>query len=418
MDPQKDSLRVVGIVAIVAVLGVGIYWMAHKNPLENTGRVIDTSKTMTTTTKSNVPRATIAVDPEDTAPGIGVKRAWHQIGSDLNAAATGMFENSTYLYVGGDFTQAGNVTSNYIARYKKSDQTWGALPSFPEYGGGLSPAVMQIYNGYLFASGYNSFAKLSLNPLGSSWASIPVTEQYGSNTNIRSMEVFLDKLFVGGNSTATIGNSNVPVHTIAKWDNINWSDAGYPVYGEMTTDFQLSNSQLQTMVDPGNQGYYSSTDGSTWTNNIFDPNGQNATDITVYNGTPYRLQHVESNYTDVYFQKYDSNSNSWSTIMQIPMTSSMGEDVRGHNLVADDNNVYIANVSSDGTPVVVKWKGTGTTLYLLGKELQGTANPSGRLFTDMLAPNNNHLYVSGYFTKSVNGTVDTKYLADWAKTGI
>jgi hypothetical protein len=145
----------------------------------------------------------------------------------VNALA--VFDDGTgpALHVGGDFTTAGDVPANRIAKW--DGRQWSSLGSgiggdtFPSVEGltvfddGTGPA---LYAGGDFTSAgdvaVNSIAKWD----GAQWSSLGS----GMNDSVFALMVFDDgtgpALYAGGNFTTA---GDVPANRIAKWDGAQWS---------------------------------------------------------------------------------------------------------------------------------------------------------------------------------------------------
>ncbi len=129
------------------------------------------------------------------------------------------------LYVGGQFTIAGDVQVNNIAKWNGS--TWSALGSGL---GGTLPSVLAlvVHNGTLIAGGHfttaggasaNSIARWN----GSTWSAL----SSGLDNDVNALTVYSGALFVGGIFTTAGG---IPASRIAKWDGA-WSALGNGVSG-------------------------------------------------------------------------------------------------------------------------------------------------------------------------------------------
>jgi hypothetical protein len=137
--------------------------------------------------------------------------------------------SGTNLYAGGEFTNAGGVSANYIAKWDGS--AWSAL------GSGMNDVLALVVSGAdLYAGGgftnaggvpANSIAKWD----GSAWSAL------GSWTNVDvafyALAVSGSDLYVGGNFTTVSG---VPANYIAKWDGSAWSALGSGIGGSPDYD--------------------------------------------------------------------------------------------------------------------------------------------------------------------------------------
>ncbi len=144
----------------------------------------------------------------------------------VNALAVFDDGSGEALYVGGDFTQAGDVTASRIARWDGT--TWSAL------GGGLDSVVNALavfddgsgealYAGGPFATAGGVAANHIARWNGASWSALGS----GVNGNVFALEVFDggggDVLYAGGSFTSAGG---VSAGQIAKWNGTSWSALG------------------------------------------------------------------------------------------------------------------------------------------------------------------------------------------------
>ena len=122
------------------------------------------------------------------------------------------------LVAGGNFTQAGGVAANYIARWNGS--SWAPL------GSGLTASVGALanYNGELVAAG--GFSSVNGSPFnriarwnGIQWSALGT----GVDGDIRGMAVFQGELVVGGLFQSAGGQSAV---NIARWNGAIWAELG------------------------------------------------------------------------------------------------------------------------------------------------------------------------------------------------
>ena len=199
---------------------------------------------------------------------------WVPLGGGLTAGvglltdAKALEDDGTYLYAGGNFTQAGTVAANNIARWNGS--TWSAM------GSGFSGQVLALCSvgGTLYAGGAITNASLSITNLarwnGSSWSAVGA----GPNGTVESLVTDGTNLYVGGLFTNING---IAANRIAMWDGANWHALGtgiqgfglYPytlgVYG-MAFDSQGRLFVAGTFNQAGNVGasHVAGWDGTNW----------------------------------------------------------------------------------------------------------------------------------------------------------
>ncbi|MEI7979611.1 MAG: T9SS type A sorting domain-containing protein [Bacteroidota bacterium] len=192
--------------------------------------------------------------------------AWSALGSGITGSNTGsnsqvksMAVYNGELYVGGDFTTAGGVSANYIAKWNGT--TWSAVGS----GTNNWVSSMAVYNGVLYVGGNFSAGGVNTSDIvkwnGTAWSAV------GSLTQgeVRSMVVYNGELYVGG-FIYTAGG--VSVNHIAKWNDTTWSTVG-----------SGTNNYVNSMV-VYNGGLYV---GGTFTT----AGGMSANRIAKWNGTAW-----------------------------------------------------------------------------------------------------------------------------------
>ncbi len=152
--------------------------------------------------------------------------AWAALGPGLTAPpfAGQVFAltlNGAELYAGGDFTAAGGVTVNRVARWDGS--AWTAL------GTGASATVyaLAFYNGELVAGGgFTTIGGVSASRLarwnGSAWAALGsgLGANLSDSLKVRALAVRGGNLAAGG-SFVTAGG--VTVNNIAEWNGTSWA---------------------------------------------------------------------------------------------------------------------------------------------------------------------------------------------------
>src|SRR6266568_2956678 len=190
---------------------------------------------------------------------------WSALGSGMGGGlpSTYVFAlavSGTDLYAAGNFTNAGGSAANNIAKWDGSN--WSALGS--GFNGGA--AVLALSGSDLYAGG--SFTNAGGNTAnhiakwnGSSWSTLGS----GMNDVVRVLAVSGSDLYAGGNFTNAGGSAAT---NIAKWDGSSWSALGSGMDG----DYPYVRALAVSGGDLYAGGYFTTAGGSA-ANSIAKWNG-------------------------------------------------------------------------------------------------------------------------------------------------
>jgi trimeric autotransporter adhesin len=199
--------------------------------------------------------------------------SWSALGAGMTGGTYGgyVFALTTLpngdLVAGGDFTTAGGVPVNYIARWDGG--SWSAL------GSGMNNDVADLItlpNGNLIACGaFTNAGGVSANRIalwnGSLWSALGA----GMNYEVWALAALPNGDLIAGGEFTNAGG--VPVNSIARWDGSSWSAMGSGMtggtYGDVLCLTTLPNGDLVAGGDftaaggvPAN--YIARWDGSSW----------------------------------------------------------------------------------------------------------------------------------------------------------
>lgn len=165
--------------------------------------------------------------------------SWSALGSGLDANfsplvnALAVYDDGSgpSLYAGGNFTQAGGSSANFVARWDGSSWsavgsgTSGTVNSLTVYDDGTGPA---LYAGGFFSGAGGNSANRIARWDGSSWSALGSGMSGGTLTRVFSLAVFDDgsgspALYAGGDFTQAGGSQ---ANNIARWDGSSWSPLG------------------------------------------------------------------------------------------------------------------------------------------------------------------------------------------------
>ena len=284
----------------------------------------------------------------------GLNRVYTSFVPGLDNTCYAIVSSGTDLYVGGDFTTAGGISANRIAKYNTVTGVWSALGSGLDLPGSSCRAIAvsgsNVYVGGDFASAggvsVNNIAKWD----GSSWSALAS----GVSNVCLSLAISGTDLYAGGvfgNASGVSGTSK-----IAKWDGSSWSALGTGL-----------NDQCVTLAVSGSNLYA----GGAFTL----ANGNTANKIAVWNGT------------------------TWSTL-----GDGFDNQCRSIGFIGSDLYACGFFTNSGSTPInqVAKWNGTAWSA--LGAGIDG-GNPY------VLTTLGTDLYVGGFITSA--GGVSVNNIAKW-----
>lgn len=214
-----------------------------------------------------------------TAGGVTVNRIakwngtnWTALGSGMNGNVRDLAVFNNELYAVGLFTTAGGVTVNRIAKWNGT--TWSAL------GLGLNNSgyVLHAFGNALYVGGtFTTAGGITVNSIAK-WTGAWSALGSGTNSTVYAINDFGNNLIVGGSFT-TIGG--VPVGRVGRWDGNNWFAMGSGFSNGLIYDFLVKDSVLYA------GGTFTSS-GSTTTNRLATWTGSNWTQFGGgANGTVY-----------------------------------------------------------------------------------------------------------------------------------
>lgn len=188
------------------------------------------------TTAGAIPAANIACWNGSTWSELGLGTAGN-FGLVRALAAFPTDPTGARLYAGGDFTSAGGVTLNYIARW--NGKTWSALDSTVGTSGGVfalqpfddgsGPAL--FVGGAFFSAGTAPMSNTSkiARWSGTAWSSLGT----GLNADVHALAIWdsdgpgptTPVLAAGGAFTSTVGGGTV-MNRVGTWNGVAWSPLG------------------------------------------------------------------------------------------------------------------------------------------------------------------------------------------------
>ncbi len=291
--------------------------------------------------------------------------SWSALGTGTNDTvyATATAPDGT-LYAGGNFTSAGGVSANRIAKWNGT--AWSAL------GTGMGDQVVDVLatapDGTLYAGGsFTTAGGVSANYIakwnGTTWSALGT----GMNSSVVALAVAPDgTLYAGGNFTTAGG---VSANRIAKWNGTTWSALGTG----------MNNFVMALAV---------AADGTLYAGGRFSlAGGIGARRIAKWNGT------------------------TWAPVCQSSRCGTANEGLSGdvNSLAVSGSTVYAGGefLQADVSTVnrIAMWNGTNWSAL-------GTGMGAG-VRSLAVAPDGT-LYAGGHFTTA--GGVSANYIAKWNGT--
>jgi hypothetical protein len=292
------------------------------------------------------------------------------VNGQVNAA---VIDASGNLYIGGEFTIAGNVFANNIAEWNGTN--WSALGSGLV---GSSAYVMPVnalavsggtlYAGGGFTNAGGKAANYIAQWMGSNWSPLGSgMSGFAGYQGVYSLAVVSNALYAGGDFTRA-GSS--PANYIAKWDGIGWSALGSGTYGSV---YALA-----------------------WS-------GQ-----TLYAGGDFTS--VGGNYSAVGIAQW--NGSSWSALGSGLSVVGYGVGGSASALAVSDGMLYVGGYFTAAGGIlatnIAEWDGTNWSALGLG--ISGAGEGYGP-YVSALAVSGNTLYMGGNFTTA--GGNPANGIAQW-----
>ncbi|MCA9118456.1 MAG: WD40 repeat domain-containing protein, partial [Planctomycetaceae bacterium] len=169
----------------------------------------------------------------------GSTSSWHPLGNGMGGEYPYVYALAVgpdgSLYAGGTFTTAGGIAANYIARWDTATSSWHPLGN--GMGGGYGyPYVYALAigpDGSLYAGGgFTTAGEVTANYIARWDGSTSSWHPLGSGMNGWVLALAFgpdDSVYAGGDFYAAGG---VWANNIARWDGTQWHDVGGGLSGE------------------------------------------------------------------------------------------------------------------------------------------------------------------------------------------
>ncbi len=303
------------------------------------------------------------------------------------------------IYVGGQFTTAGGVTVNNIAKWDGT--SWSALGTGTD--GVVRTIAVRANNLYVGGTFVNAGGNVVNNIAmwnGTNWSGYGTGTNGTVNTIIKQGDYFL---YIGGEFTDVNG---VSANHVAQWDGTNWSAMGTGLDNTANT---LCLYNTDVLVG----GIFANADGNT-ANNLAIWNGANWSEFNGgTNAGVYSLRYTNSAIIvggdfSVVGATPANNIAMWNNASWVAISN--GVDSTVYSITGNTGELYITGTFSnaDGNPAnkIAMWD--GSSWNPLGDGL----NNDGYIVYEY----NNDIFVGGQFTTA--GLNQSNYFGRWASAPV
>lgn len=198
---------------------------------------------------------------------------WSPVLNGISGSVRSLCTYNGELYAAGSFATAGNTAANDIARWNGT--TWKNVGYLESY----SIKTLAVYDDELYAAGFFSFPNFPDGVAiakwnGNNWTPVGPEVSYYS-PSIECMEVYNGELYIAGAYYLIGGGGVAEYFRVSKWDGYNWSDvvtipASYTLDGALGGIFSMKTYNGELYV----AGQFSGID-TIWASQIARWNGNN-----------------------------------------------------------------------------------------------------------------------------------------------
>jgi trimeric autotransporter adhesin len=327
---------------------------------------------------------------------------WFPLGSGTSGEVMALTEYNNELIVGGNFTTAGGINVNRLAKWNGTN--WSAFgTAYP----GIYVTNLLKFGNDLIVSGCTAFNNDYIQKWnGSSWSILGGSNGYCGNCLI----VYNNQLIAGGVKVTQGGDT---VNYIVRWNGTNWLPLGSGVNGNNTFP------QVKAMVVYNNElivgGHFNTAGGvnaqciAKWNGTSWSALGTgikyNVYSLIVYNNQLIAGGDFDTAGGVVAHKTARWNGTSWSSLGSgmtgsIPMVRAF--IILNNELIAGGTFSSAGEVSASN---IAKWNGTNWSALSSG--ISGNSFPN----VEALALFNNNLFAGGLFYGA--GTYLANNIAKW-----
>ena len=338
---------------------------------------------------------------------------WSALGSGVDGTVLAIAASGSEVYVGGLFTEAGGVSASRIAKWNSSTNTWSALGngvSGPA-GANIDVSAIAISGNQVYAGGFfNTAGGVSANKIAKWNSSTNAWSALGSGVQagfVLSVAVSGSEVYVGGVFTTAGG---VNANAIAKWNGSSWSALGSSVSGgdPIVLAIVVSGSEVYAgggFTDVGGirVNHIAKWNGSSWSALGRGLSGSHAVWALAVGGSEVYVGYdgtTADGNPGENIAKWNGLTNSWSALSRGINGTVRAAAIQGSSVVAGGDFTSTGGEAAG----IARWDGSSWSA--LGEGLNGTVRA--------IAIQGSNVYAGGEFTTA--GGISANRIAKWDGT--
>ena len=335
-------------------------------------------------------------------------------GMSSRVAAIETDGNGTW-YFAGDFTQAGGLSANRVVKYNAITNALSTLGTGTNNGVNGRVNAIKLLSGFLYVAGdfttaggitANRIARY--NPTTDQWSAVGSGVGNGVNDEVFALSATGVNLYVGGKFTqVNVGTAPVAANSIARWNGTVWTSLGTGANNGVSGSSAIVNAVASTTTNVFVGGLFNSA-GTTSSPFIARFQINDNTWHALGAGTDAQVFTLTASGSDVYASGFFTqaggnpanriarwNGTAWSAL-------GAGLDQPATQIVVSGTQVYVGGIFTQAGTIsanrVARWNGStwvalangvnsnvgdirlaGDTLYVGGLFTTANGNPASRI---------------------------------------